>query len=75
MIQLSAYTIATNCTDITDCNYGIDEILEGCEKYQKMGKHFPSFFHTRLEKLEAKRDKLSIKEHGMNYHQYLNTRF
>ena len=74
LIQLSAYTIASNCTDITDCNYGIEEILEGYEKYRKMGKFSPKFFDNRLEKLEAKRDKFSMKQYGMKYNQYIATK-
>lgn len=74
MKKLSPYTIATNCTDITDCNYGIREIFEAVDYYkEKLGRKEPQYFWNRLEKLQAKRDKFSVKEHGMKYDEWLMT--
>ena len=53
-IQLSAYTIADNCTDITDLQDGIDEILAAIQVYKGKERKIPSFFYHRLLKLENK---------------------
>ena len=74
MIKLSPYTIASNCTDITDCNDGIDEIYEAYDRYDRLHKKAPLYLFIRLEKLRAKRDKCSLKEHGMKYDDYLLSR-
>ncbi|MBR6266345.1 MAG: hypothetical protein IKR66_07130 [Bacteroidales bacterium] len=71
--KLSAYTIASNCTDITDCNCGITELYDAYNRYLKEGKKTPEYIWTRMEKLEAKRDKCSLKEHGMKYDDYLSS--
>lgn len=72
--KLSPYTIASNCTDITDCNDGIDEIFEAFDRYDGQHKKRPLYLYSRLEKLKAKRDKCSLKEHGMKYDDYLLSR-
>ncbi|MBO7054850.1 MAG: hypothetical protein J6W37_05655 [Bacteroidales bacterium] len=72
--KLSPYTIASNCTDITDCNDGIDEIFEAFDRYDGQHKKRPLYLYNRLEKLKAKRDKCSLKEHGMKYDDYLLSR-
>lgn len=53
-VQLSAYTIADNCTDITDLQDGIDEILAAIQVYKGKERKVPSFFYHRLLKLENK---------------------
>ncbi len=75
MEKLSAYTIAANCTDITDCNYGIDELWDASDRYKKAGRKAPEYIYKRIEKLEAKRDKCSLKEHGMKYDEWILSRF
>lgn len=69
--KLSPYTIASNCTDIRDCNDGLTELYDAYNRYLKEGKKTPAYIWTRIEKLEAKRDKCSLKEHGMKYDEYL----
>lgn len=53
-VQLSAYTIADNCTDITDLQDGIDEIHAAIQVYNSRERKVPSFFYHRLSKLEYK---------------------
>lgn len=54
MNKLSAYTIATNCTDITDLQSGIDEINETIQFCMKEKRKIPSYYFVRLKKLETK---------------------
>lgn len=54
MNKLSAYTIATNCTDTTDLQNGIDEINETIKLRIKQGRKIPSYYYCRLKKLEKK---------------------
>ena len=54
MNKLSAYTIAANCTDISDIQSGIDEINEVIQHRFKQNKKVPSYFYIRLKKLETK---------------------
>ena len=74
-ITLSPYTMATNCTDITDCNDGISELWDACDRYKAAGRKVPEYIYKRIEKLHAKRDKCSLKEHGMKYDEWLLSRF
>lgn len=70
-INLSAYTIAENCTDISDCNAGIDDIWEAVEYRQQHKLKIPDFYMKRLAKLEAKRDKFAKAQWGMSYDEHL----
>ncbi|MEO4970681.1 hypothetical protein ABHZ54_17410 [Bacteroides uniformis] len=58
MKKLSAYTVASNCTDLTDIRDGIAEIHEAMKTCVESGKHIPSFYVSRLAKLETKKKKL-----------------
>lgn len=60
-IKLSPYTIASNCTDLTDIRDGINEIHEEMKRLVSEGKNVPSFFYSRLSKLQAKRKKFEQK--------------
>jgi hypothetical protein len=53
--KLSAYTIADNCSDLSDVEYGINEIMDYIRNNPKPIKSA----YIRLYKLEQKRDKLS----------------
>jgi len=53
--KLSAYTIADNCSDLNDVEYGINEVMEYIRNNPKPVKSA----YIRLYKLEQKRDKLS----------------
>ena len=55
--KLSPYTIASNCTDLTDIN----EIQEEMKRLVSEGKNVPSFFYSRLSKLQTKRKKFEQK--------------
>lgn len=59
--ELSPYTIASNCTDLTDIRDGINEIQEEMKRLVSEGKNVPSFFYSRLSKLQAKRKKFEQK--------------
>ena len=59
--KLSPYTIASNCTDLTDIRDGINEIHEEMKRLVSEGKNVPSFFYSRLSKLLAKRKKFEQK--------------
>ena len=55
---LSAYTVARYCCDITDVEFGIDEIQEQIEARNRANKKIPLYFYSRLSKLEGKLNKL-----------------
>lgn len=59
--KLSPYTIASNCTDLTDIRDGINEIQEEMKRLVSEGTNVPSFFYSRLSKLQTKRKKLNRK--------------
>lgn len=59
--KLSPYTIASNCTDLTDIRDGINEIQEEMKRLVSEGKNVPSFFYSRLSKLQTKRKNLNRK--------------
>ena len=59
--KLSPYTIASNCTDLTDIRDGINEIHEEMKRLVSEGKNVPSFFYSRLSKLQTKRKKFEQK--------------
>lgn len=56
--KLSAYTIASNCTDLSDVEVGIDELKYYISDCRKNGKIPNQTAYTRLSRLEDKRDKL-----------------
>lgn len=59
--DISPYTIASNCTDLTDIRDGINEIQDEMKRLVSEGKNVPSFFYSRLSKLQDKRKKLNRK--------------
>lgn len=59
--KLSPYTIASNCTDLTDIHDGINEIQDEMKRLVSEGKNVPSFFYSRLSKLQSKRKKFEQK--------------
>lgn len=59
--KLSPYTIASNCTDLTDIRDGINEIQDEMKRLVSEGKDVPSFFYSRLSKLQSKRKKFEQK--------------
>lgn len=59
--KLSPYTIVSNCTDLTDIRDGINEIQEEMKRFVSEGKNVPSFFYSRLSKLQTKRKKFKQK--------------
>lgn len=58
MKKFSAYTVVSNCTDLTDIRDGIAEIHEAMKARIESGKHIPAFYVSRLAKLETKKKKL-----------------
>lgn len=74
-ITLSPYTMATNCTDIIDCNDGISELWDACDRYKAAGQKVPEYIYKRIDELDAKRDKCSLKEHGMKYDEWIKSKF
>ena len=60
-VRLSPYTIASNCTDFTDICDGINEIQDEMKRLVSEGKNVPSFFYSRLSKLQTKRKKIEQK--------------
>ncbi len=53
-MKLSPYTIAKNCTDLSDIKVGIDEVVN----YLKVTKVPKRTAYLRLHKLEIKKKKL-----------------
>jgi hypothetical protein len=62
MTKLSAYTIAANCTDFTDCKSGAYDLIQAQLNYELKGKVIPSYFAKRLKKLDHK----AINKYGAN---------
>lgn len=60
--KLSPYTIASNCTGLTDIRDGINEIQDEMKRLVSEGKNVPSFFYSRLSKLQSKRKKIEQKK-------------
>lgn len=54
MKKLSAYTIASNCTDLTDCCDGLIEIFEAIKERRRAGKRVFVYQGERLRKLRIK---------------------
>jgi hypothetical protein len=59
--KLSAYTIAKNCSDLSDVNAGIEEIKQYFTACELEKKQPTNTAYIRLSKLAAKRDKLKSK--------------
>lgn len=59
--ELSPYTIASNCTDLNDIRDGINEIQDEIKRLVSEGKNVPSFFYSRLSKLQTKSKKYEQK--------------
>jgi hypothetical protein len=59
--QLSAYTIAKNCSDLSDVNAGIEELKMYFAACDRLGKKASDTSLIRFAKLGAKRDKLNSK--------------
>lgn len=59
--ELSAYTIAKNCSDLSDVNAGIDELKDYFTACEKVGKKPIATAYIRFAKLGIKRDKLNKK--------------
>lgn len=55
---LSAYTIAKNCSDKSDCQAGINEINTYLLKMEKQGKKPANSVYIRFYKLHEKMKKL-----------------
>ena len=53
-MKLSAYTIAANCLDKSDCKSGIQEIRNLIKYRELINKSVPYYVYTRLGKLEDK---------------------
>ena len=56
--KLSAYTIAKNCSDLSDVNVGIEELKKYFAACEKQGKTPTTTSYIRFSKLVIKRDKL-----------------
>jgi hypothetical protein len=56
-MALSSYTIAKNCTDLTDIQAGLDEIKQYFRYCEKKNKKPLQTAYTRLAKLEWKKSK------------------
>lgn len=56
--KLSAYTIAENCSDITDLKDGIKEVKKYLDDCSKEGRVPPPSAYIRLHKLVQKLEKL-----------------
>ena len=50
-MKLSAYTVARNCSDLTDILFGLDDLYQAMDMYTKAGKEVPSIVYIRLHKL------------------------
>lgn len=76
MKKLSAYTVASNCTDLTDIRDGIAEIHEAMKACVESGKRIPSFYVSRLAKLETKKKILEKTDTGTHdsHHPFLYRR-
>ena len=68
---LSPYTIASNCTDFTDCKSGAYEIIQKQQIFEYRGMKIPSYFKIRLKKLDSK----AINKYGANAHWIIDVYF
>jgi hypothetical protein len=60
-MKLSAYTIAKNCSDISDVIAGISELNEYFMYCDMSGRKPSMIAYARLHKLELKKDKFKNK--------------
>ncbi len=65
--ELSAYTIAKNCTDLSDVNAGLDELTDYFTACEKVGKKPTATAYIRFSKLAIKRDKFTIKKFKLTF--------
>jgi len=56
--KLSAYTIASNCTDKTDCRDGLNEIDDFIRRRKAVGLKVPIFVYGRQYRLSEKLKKV-----------------
>ena len=61
MCTLSDAYIASNCTDLNDIRDSINEIQDEIKRLVSEGENVPSFFYSRLSKLQTKRKKFEQK--------------
>jgi hypothetical protein len=61
LANLSSYTTAKNCTDLTMCKYGIDEIKEYMDYKEKQGQKIPAKAYIKFYQLKKKEEKLRKK--------------
>jgi hypothetical protein len=61
MKQLSNYTHARYCSDVSDLTAGMDEIREAIQRRNSQNKAVPYYFHVRLTKLKNKFNTLTNK--------------
>jgi hypothetical protein len=61
MKRLSNYTHARYCSDITDLEFGKQEITDEIEYRFRRKKPIPYFFYVRLIKIAQKTEKLKMK--------------
>lgn len=59
--KLSAYTIASNCSDLSDINAGLEEMAAHFKACEKAGKTPTSTAYIRYSNLAMKRDELKCK--------------
>jgi hypothetical protein len=55
--RLSPYTIAKNCTDLTDCSNGIDELEDWKESRERNNLSIPKSYYNRYANLRKKINK------------------
>ena len=58
-MKLSAYTLAANCSDESDCQAGIDEIRDFIRYRENEKKKVPDYIYIRLANLKVKLQKYS----------------
>ncbi len=59
MKKLSAYTIASNCSDMQDLKDGIQEIQERISQRLSYNIKIPAYYYYRLDKLIKAKDKIN----------------
>lgn len=68
--KLSAYTIASNCTDLTDVQCGINDINEAIKDLADKGSKVPEMYIKRLHKLIEKKHKFEQHIYLVNSGEY-----
>lgn len=68
--KLSAYTIASNCTDLTDVQCGINDINKAIKEFTAKGEKVPKIHLKRLQKLKEKKHKLEQHIYLVNSGEY-----